>query len=170
MKKTNPIYNQLKAVRLERRYLIYVYVLSIVILLFTNCNSNGHESTPQYKYVGTFENDSNMKTQRADYYFREEYTKELRIKLEQGKFENGSEMPAVPNAETAFYIAKKIMINKFGSEDVEKDYPFKIYLVDNYEWRIIGSSKGRMRFGDSNITCSICKLDGRLLGCYHEKK
>lgn len=147
-----------------------IYILLVSIFLFMNCNSNSHESTPQYKYVGTFENDSDMKVQRADYYFREEYTKEQRTKLEQGDFENESEIPAVPNAETAFYIAKKIMINKFGREDVEKDYPFKIYLVDNYEWRIIGSSKGRMRFGDSNIICSICRLDGRLLGCSHEKK
>jgi hypothetical protein len=76
----------------------------------------------------------------------------------------------VPDAETAFYIARRIMINKFGEEDVKKDYPFKVWLVDKYEWRIIGSSKGRQRWGDSSITCSICRLDGRVLGCYHEKQ
>jgi hypothetical protein len=135
-----------------------------------NCGFNHRETTLQFKDSGTFENDSVMRHKRMDYYFRKEYTEEQRKQLEQGEFENGLETPVVPDAQTAFYIAKKIMINKFGEEDVKKDYPFSIHLVDNYEWRIIGSSKGRKKFEDSSIICSICRLDGRILGCYHEKQ
>ncbi|SFW26149.1 NTF2 fold immunity protein [Prevotellaceae bacterium HUN156] len=147
----------------------YYFILLLMIQLI-GCTSNNSQPTPMYKYYGTFENDSDMKSLRMDHIFREDYTKEQRKQLEQGEFEKGLEEPAVPDAETAFYIARRIMINKFGEEDVKKDYPFKVWLVDKYEWRIIGSSKGRQRWGDSSITCSICRLDGRVLGCYHEKQ
>ena len=146
------------------------YLIVLLIIPLISCTSNNRQPAPMYKYSGTYENDSDMRSLRMDQIFKEDYTKEQRKQLEQGEFENGIEESAVPDPETAFYIAKKIMINKFGEEDVRKDYPFVIWLVDNYEWRIIGSSKGRSRFGDSSITCSICRLDGRILGCYHEKQ
>lgn len=151
---------------MKKKTLLYM----ITSILLIGCQSNKRQIMAEFVDKGVIERDSDYKVWSMDRFFDDNYASDLRVSLEQGEFENGLKDPAVPNAQTAFYIAKIILINKYGEEDVRKDYPFEVYLVDNYEWKIVGSGKGRNRYKDPmSIYCSICRLDGRILGCSRNK-
>lgn len=75
---------------------------------------------------------------------------------------NGGE---VNSAQVAFSIVEPILIDLFSKEEVEKEKPFSINLIDNEIWVINGAlhqPKGEIIMGGTKYV-EIRKKDGRIL-------
>jgi hypothetical protein len=133
-----------------------------------SCQSNNRQAKPEYVFKGVVESDSDYKAWRLDRIFDEEYLKRERQSFENGDYDNGTVTAFVPDAETAFKIAKVIIIRRYGFEEYKKEVPFEVRLVDNLVWRIVGRNTEREE-GSCPLRFSINRLDGSVVGCYREK-
>ena len=147
--------------------LCFLLVLCTAIL-FMSCQSNNRQAKPEYVYRGAVESDSDYKAWLLNQIFSEEPLRFKRQCFENGDYDNGRMKALVPDAETAFKIAKVIIVRKYGYDAYINELPLEIRLVDNVLWKITGAPGNRRPFGVNQLRCSINRLDGSVT-CRRDK-
>ena len=71
---------------------------------------------------------------------KENAEKELHLALENEKQHNvvNGKDPIIPDSASAINIAETILFKIYGKDDIKRQRPYEIYLIDNY-WIILGT-------------------------------
>lgn len=134
----------------------YVLFFSCMLLM-SSCHSRRHDSSPkeenpEYVYLGERINDKI----EGQYW------------IDDGRrtvFIRGGDV--IPNARIAVEVAKPILYNAFGKENVDKNLPFRIELINDSIWALSGSLSPKSLGGTFHMT--MLKWNGQVISIWGEK-
>ena len=76
----------------------------------------------------------------------------------------------VPNAKIAVEIARPVLNHIYGEDDINKQKPFNVYLINNKVWHIEGSLNPPSKYYKGGVFIIRIKMkDGKILSIGHEK-
>lgn len=88
------------------------------------------------------------------------YAEQADPRILSNKFKEG----IVPNAKTAYYLAVAVLSSVYGEDNIKKQLPLHIILINDEYWHVTGTlhaGKG----GAASI--NIRKENGTIMGVYH---
>ena len=92
-----------------------------------------------------------------------------KIDFENGLYDNGKCISIVPDAVTAYKLAKIYLTNIYGGDIIKQETPFEVTLFENLTWEIYGTEGGKysdvLLTGLDTVTISISRIDGRVIRC-----
>lgn len=140
-----------------------VVILLLSFISLWGCTSKQPPSIPEFKYHGKEDFSGEERINYLDGVFSDERLRREREDFENGLYESGKRDPVIPNVESAVYVAKMLITNKYGLNELKKQLPLHVYLINNLTWSITGDNSryGHLKMGEAPVKCLINRLDGR---------
>ncbi len=73
----------------------------------------------------------------------------------------------IPNAKTAVEVAKPILYNEFGKENIDDDLPFRVELINDSIWVLYGTLPPNSLGGTFHMT--MLKWNGQVIAIWGEQ-
>lgn len=134
----------------------YIFIMAF-LLLMSLCYCGQHDCSqikenPEYVYLGERTNEKIM----GQYW------------IDDGRrtvFISGGHV--IPNAKIAVEVAKPILYNAFGKEEIERDLPFRVELINDSIWFLSGTLPEKTLGGTFHM--SMLKWNGQVIAIWGEK-